>query len=597
MVKFRTLFFVLCLGLIGMQSAFATVNAAVDQRDIEMGDTIKLTISGSNMEKNAVPDLSEVIDNFDLRSSSQTQSVTMINGKMTNEIVWIFTLLPKHGGNVVIPAINVGNERSQPLTIHVKGSENTSTTTADDTRDTTTAVATRPDVFVKAELSPANPYVQSQALYKIRLFYNRQLANPQLAEPTASGIDFVRLGQSKTYQKEINNQPYQVVELNYAAFPKRSGTLNIPGPMFMGSILTDNVNNFMTPNTVKPVKVMANSLQMQVQAIPASVSAKKWLPAAEVKLTESWSADPSKFKVGVPITRTVKITAKGVDEKQLPQLLPTDVTGFQVYPDKPEVSADTDGKSVFATRIEKSAYMPTQDGIAEIPAVTVHWWNTQTNKEQTATIPASTINIAAGEGASTNTPITLAAPAVTTKIDAPSKAATTNTEPLTWRSRLITWIENNRWFDAVIICPWILLLISFAYFWQRDKKQVRHAYGNSTQEMEQIVKKESLRQARQRVEVAIKAHDPQQFAAALINLACCCWDDTTILSLSDVAAKCRTEKAKQAIQELDKLRYSYTSGLWQAEQTWKIIENEFMANSRNSGIQKEGLPELYPSAR
>jgi hypothetical protein len=561
-------------------AALADVSASVDKSTIQMGDTLQLTINAGNIPNNAVPDLSSVVDNFDLLSSGQTQQVTMVNNKMVSETMWVFTLIPKHVGNLTIPAINVGSEQTQPVIVHVQNTPVASTNAADSNQ-------AQQDVMVKAEMSPATPYVQSQATYILRLFYDKEIANPQLGEPTADGAEFIHLGQNRIYQKNINGHAYQVVELRYAMFPQKSGTLSIAGPTFIGQLASQDPDGWVSTSNVKPVHAAANAIETTIKAIPSNFGNHWWLPATHVQLTEQWATNPNQFTVGVPITRTIQLSAKGVLANQLPALMSTQVDGFQVYPDKPSTTSRTDGKDVFATRVEKAAYIPTQAGIVDLPAITVHWWNTDTNTAETATIPGQTINVLPAAGGTSNTPVT---PAPATHV-ATSLAKTTATSKL---QLMPIWLSNTIWFPVAIALA-VLWVISIGLFfwWRKLQSRKLSVIEPDAAAIEQA---ESLKQTRSRVEQAVKAQDPQLFALALIKFARQFWADSTILSLADIAEHCQNEATRQAVLELDKLRYSHSSGVWQASQTWDIISREFVKTAVAKDKPLEQLPELYPDA-
>ncbi|MFN7097695.1 MAG: BatD family protein, partial [Gammaproteobacteria bacterium] len=399
---------------------------------------------------------------------------------------------------------------------------------------------------------------------------------------------FIRIGQNEVYQKLINQQPYQVIEMKYALFPEKSGTLTIKGPTFNGNMFTGSMVTFTNAN-FKPVQATANTVQVTVKPIPAPANNSWWLPANDVQVSDKWSANLSDLQVGVPVTRTVKLAAQGIMASQLPNLITNNVPGFQVYPDKPQMTSSSDGSNVFGTRVETAAYIPTQAGTVTLPAIVVKWWNVQTDTMQTATIPAKTINIlpAAG-GASSPNASTGNATLAKQNQGTMTNLTATKTMPRLPIKSINYWV----WIAGGVVVLWLLTVICWLFY--RKRVTVKNKSIKMTDNANISAVADSLKQAKVRIEQAVKAQDPQLFATALIAFAQKVWPDATILSLTDIATKCKSVAAKEAIAALDKLRYSYSSGTWQAENTWQLIKDEFYIEKSTVKRDNGQLPKLYP---
>jgi hypothetical protein len=577
----------------------ADVTASVDKQSLDLGDNIQLTIYAGNISNNAVPDLSTVVNDFDLLSSSQTQQVAMSNNRMVTETVWIFTLSPKHAGILTIPAISLGSQQTSPITIRVNdgtGGISNAPVTASATPTVaasapppvtpSTATPSIPDVFLKADLSPSSPYVQSQAIYTLRLYYDKQIANPQISEPSADGANFIRIGQNDVYQKVINNHPYQVIEMKYAFFPEKSGTVNIKGPTFMGNMLVGSMVSFTNAN-FKSVQTSANSIKATIQPIPTAAANTWWLPAGDVQISEQWSSNLDNVQVGVPVTRTVKLAAQGIMATQLPVMIANNIPGFQIYPDKPAMTSSSDGENVFGTRIEKAAYIPTQAGTVTLPSIVVNWWDTKTDMMETATLPAKTINVLPAASGSSQ-------PITPVSIPSNTESNTLMTNLTTQKNSVISKMKaTNYWFWITVALGIIWLITIIAWLIYRGTR-VKKTVAQLNEKSHDIGTSETLRQARARVEQAVKAQNPQQFAVALIGLAQRVWPEASILSLTDIASKCKSAQAKEAIAALDKIRYSASSGTWQADFTWQMIANDLVPEKSISKKNDGQLPKLYP---
>lgn len=586
LISIIILVFILCTTI-----AKATVTASIDKPSMLLGDTMQLSIYGDNLSANAVPDLSNVVDDFNLLSSSQTQQVAMVNNRMTSETVWIFVLSPKRAGSQVIPPISVGTQQTAPLTINVTDPGNAQpneATPSDQTQPAQTApknVDNTPSIFIKADLSPPSPYVQAEAIYTLRLFYNKQIVNPQMGIPSVDGANFIRIGDNRIYQKTINNRSYQVIEMKYAVFPEKEGILTIKGPEFSGDVVLNDNRSFLIGGT-KPIQAQGNTIMINVKPIPVTAQNTWWLPADDVQISEKWSADLNNLRAGVPVTRTITLAAKGTTATQLPTMISTDVPGFQVYPDKPTLTSSSDGETVFGTRIEKAAYIPSESGSVNIPAIKISWWNTRTNTLESAILPAKTLTILNGQGGTE--PTVGATPPVSSK---PVEKIT-----LTKKSLIEHAQTANNWFWVALslVIVWFITVMAFLIYMK--KRKIKKNSVTQPAEAKPLTG-ESFKILKARMDQAVKAHDPQQFATALIALAKHVWPESEILSLADIVKKCQTAAAKEAILGLDALRYSYTSTSWQADITWKMISKELVKTTEQSDRDEDALPDLYPNNR
>ena len=151
------------------------------------------------------------------------------------------------------------------------------------------------------------------------------------------------------------------------------------------------------PNTVAAAVREAaklNVTMLTVKPIPANYSGDQWLPVNKLQLAEKWSADPSTFMVGEPITRTLEESASGLTAAQLPALADsTTLDGFKLYPDQVQLTDDKNDAGISGKRVQKIAYIPTRAGNVTLPAIEVKWWDVATGKEQVTSLPAHTFTI------------------------------------------------------------------------------------------------------------------------------------------------------------------------------------------------------------
>ena len=288
--------------------ATVPVIASIDQPELAVGETLRLSLTINDAGNAASPNTKDLKKDFDIISTARRNRIVMINGKTTSKSQWVFELMPKHAGTITIPAIDVGGQKSQPLMVKVGPS------TSSASPDAQAAANDNKAVFLTAELEPKNLYVQSQGIYTLKIFFSVNVQNPTLTEPQADNAMIMHINNDRNYKKIIDGKHYQVLERHYAIFPQQSGDMTINGPIFSGDVLATNQamtgSSRMITTGWHTLRAAAKPIALKVKPIPAAANQQWWLPAADVKLSEKWSDNPPKFHVGQPITRTLTLEAR-----------------------------------------------------------------------------------------------------------------------------------------------------------------------------------------------------------------------------------------------------------------------------------------------
>ncbi|MCP4041265.1 MAG: protein BatD, partial [Gammaproteobacteria bacterium] len=200
----------------------ADITASVDRPVISDEDTFSLRLTIAGKGSGGEPDLAPLRKDFEVLGTGKSSRINIINGRMESRTEWKITLAPRHDGEIVIPAIEVGGDKSQPLMIKVLKASQAS-------------AGRSQDLFLEVEAGPTAPYVQSQVTYTVRLFF-REISEGQLYDPEPVNALVRRIGEDVSYTAQRNNQSYRVIERRYAIFPQASGRLTVPAPMFSGKV-------------------------------------------------------------------------------------------------------------------------------------------------------------------------------------------------------------------------------------------------------------------------------------------------------------------------------------------------------------------------
>ncbi len=372
------------LVLIGLtlltHAAGAAVTAKVDRPVVDLNESFTLDIIvDSNTDSE--PQIAVLEEDFYIGQSSQLSNTSIINGQISRSWTWTYALMAKRTGNIVIPAITVGSEQSNPLTIRV--------------REPSDAPPGEADVFVTSEVDFEETYVQAQILYTIKIYRAVATRQPSLREPQITGAEvLVELaGDERSYDAELNGRTYDVVERVIAIYPQESGEIQISPALFEARVLRDG--------RITGRKVFnsdSHSVTILPQpAPPADRPNATWLPARDVRLSEEWSRDADEVSAGEPLTRRVRLSALGQLETQLPAIEPPPVDGLNTYPDRPELRRVVELGGIRGIREDQYALIGVNAGPASLPALEVPWWDIEAGEWRVATLPGRTIEVVASQ--------------------------------------------------------------------------------------------------------------------------------------------------------------------------------------------------------
>jgi hypothetical protein len=435
------------LMLVSVSAQAANIEVFVDRNPIALNDSFQLTFSATSSPDDD-PDFRPLQQDFEILNQRQTNQSSWINGKSTKSIKWFLTVMAKRSGNITVPAINFGDDHSSPLSLVIKKTSSHQN------------IQTQ-DIFLEVEVNPKQAYVQAQVLYTMRFYQRVQIAQATLSDPEIDNAIIETLEGDKTYNTQIKGVNYRVTERNYAIFPQQSGVITIPPLVLSAQLIINDRNSrnsfFNTPNT-QTKRVSSNEVTLNVLPSPKDFTGQHWLPAKKFQLQQSWSNKNLEVNVGEPITRTITMIASGVTASQLPDLtLHHADPQLKIYPDQAISNDQKQSNGIKAVREQKAAFIPSAPGVFELPAIEIPWFNTLTNKMETATLPA--VKITANGQALTSPK--------TSDSNSNDKAEPSNNVEV---EQVIATTENPfwKWIALVLALGW-LLTISFM-LWSRFKQ-------------------------------------------------------------------------------------------------------------------------------
>ena len=534
----------LLIGTVQVQAA--ELVASVDRSRLNTGETVELTLESSDVTQFGKPDLTPLEPAFEVRGTRQVNQLTTLNDGNQATTRWIITLLPRQNGSVEIPPLQLGDVQSQPLTVQVLESEN---------QDSPKKLS---PVFLEASLDQPSVYVQAQAILTLRIYHSVSLYDDSSLTPLQSPDARIEaLGDSRTYETDINGLRHGVIEMRYAIYPQHSGELTIPAQVFSATLVDAQPAqeaDGQAPKSGKMMRVASAEIMLNVKAKPASYPTDAaWLPARSISLSENWNPDPEHAQVGDSLTRSLTLKVEGLASSQLPPLPATDVNGLRRYPDQAVLGNENTERGLVGSREEREALVPTRSGEIELPAVDVIWWNTFEDHLEHTSLPAQTLQVA------NNPSLVVDTPASTPQVMAG------DSETLWW------WKLST----LILACT---TLLGFGLWW-RARWQPAILRAAQTGPSPRTVLDDLKR--------ACQANDSHATRQALDA-----WARQQPETLADMAA--RFVPLSDALDGLNGALYSETGQHWQGDDLWRAIRAIPIAERVHDPVGDTGLPPLYP---
>jgi hypothetical protein len=356
-------------------AAGAEVRARIEPRIIDELETARLVLRTTGTAIRTL-DLTALANDFEVLGTQTASQYQSMNGVVEAWVEYQITLRPTRAGKITIPPIEIDGERSQPVTLEVRGI------------DPALRAAIDGMVFFELEITRNPVYVRGETILVRRLYYSAQTqiysdlpGPPELADALVMPI-----GETRSSSVDRNGQRYGVIEQRFAIFPERAGTLTVP-PISLTSSVRLQVDGRVRRTGAR---VSSQALSIEVLPIPPEYPPDApWLPATSLTVVDTWSPEQARYAVGEPLQRTVDIRVEGnlaAAIAPLDDALPD--TSFRQYPEPAVLADDRGGPSVVGRRTTEYAIIPTAPGSVALPELSVVWWDVDGRRVRVArTLP------------------------------------------------------------------------------------------------------------------------------------------------------------------------------------------------------------------
>lgn len=391
-----TAFIIFAASLMAAQSALASlsISAQTDRTELEITENLYLTVtisadSGSVPEP-ALPPMS----NFNAYSSGRSQSISIINGKITTSAAFTYILTPRFIGKQTIPAISVFNGREKAMTPEIEiivtksgaarqtnaaqGQQQPAQQSSAARAGRQAAAKAGSPIFLKAETDRKTAYPGQQINLVIRFFTAVPLtSNPQYLPPAYKNLIFEDLPPVRNGEIAIKGTRYSYSEIKTALFGLSPGPASVSPASVIAQVQSDEqidpfdpnfFQKFFSINGTQGATKEFKTENLALNILPLPEGAPASFTGAAGKYTISSELDRRQTRQGEAVNLSVTVSGNGslktITAPKLPEL-----PDFKVFDTMSSLDIDKHDDIIGGKKVFTTVIVPRSEGSTRIPPV------------------------------------------------------------------------------------------------------------------------------------------------------------------------------------------------------------------------------------
>jgi hypothetical protein len=371
-----------------------SINLSLDRNEASITDNIRMVVRISGIRSTDLLPSINGLESFDVIQQGSSSRVEIINGEFSSAVEYNYMIQPKEEG-----AYEIG-----PARLDIDGKTITSNTEKITvTKPKASSGIDRGEIFLNASLSSEKVYIEEQAVYTLKLYYQVGVRDISLSLPEAEHLTIKQIGKASEYQSVYNGKPYQVVEVRYILIPSREGTYAIKPARISLTVMQSRRGSgfgifddpFFSVQTGAPKNVISEPLELKVLPLP-----KQGRPSGFTGMIGTFDMktrlEPVKIKNGDSATLTVIIEGHG-NIKMIPDLKGPVQQNIKTYADQPVLEESVDSSGMHGSKTMKWALVPEKEGQYEISPLTVSFFDTQKQQYRTIETRPLQLSVLPGE--------------------------------------------------------------------------------------------------------------------------------------------------------------------------------------------------------
>tara|TARA_B100000315_G_scaffold115297_1_gene105826 strand:- start:2831 stop:4630 length:1800 start_codon:yes stop_codon:yes gene_type:complete len=381
---------------VDIQAEDISIEATINTNRIELGSSLQLTVTITGT-RDTVPIKLPEIDGLESRYVGPSTRISIVNGKFSSSVAYIYTLIPLKTGKFQIPSLSTTlsgkTYKTSPIDIEVNGKGASPGIQQD--KASTLSLSLKDKVFMVAEMPKLRLYLNERSSLTFKLYVGDvSLRDVQFPDFEQIGLTVDEFQEPKQYRETIGGKSYKVAEFKTFIYPTRTGKLKIGPASLKINILLRNTERRKRPGRFgrffdddfmgsffgevqkHPINVESNAIAINVVPLPEEGKPENFSGAVG-RFDFKSSISPTEVKVGDPITLKMAIRGDGnMKSVTMPALEAGE--NFKVY--DPQIKEEKGGVKTL-----EQVVIPKSERTKEIPAIEFSYFNVEEKKYKTIT--------------------------------------------------------------------------------------------------------------------------------------------------------------------------------------------------------------------
>lgn len=359
------------------------VLTSVSNNQVSIGDIFILNIEIDDSDSDYQLDTRPLEKEFTVFRPSKSQRSEYINGNFTQHTQWQIRLQAKRSGDLTIPVLKIGQLNTQAIQLSVIPVSKQATKTADNR------------VFMENSINKTSLYIGQPLIFTTHIYIAQATENLNLIGPELKDASIEVYGQDTNEEAIKNGIRYKMITRQFQITSDKAGDFVIHSPLLSGDLIkVVNLSNRQNQVIAVPINIHGDSIQIQVKDKPADFQG-EWLISEDVRLLENSPLTQQNFHLGDPITRNITLQIASINKDKLPTITFNYPKGLRFYPDQDEIKEGQANGLLYSQRTMRHAIIPDHAGELTLPEIKIAWWNSLTDKQEYAVLPAQTLTILA----------------------------------------------------------------------------------------------------------------------------------------------------------------------------------------------------------
>lgn len=379
----------LAASLCAPAAAVLNIAADTDRNTVEIDGNLYLTVTVSGDSANVPePDLPNM-QNFNVYSSGRSQSISIINGRITTSVSFTYILTPRFLGPQTIPPIAVSTGKEKAVTPEIKINVVKATARpqpkarparrpARPSRADRAEAERGEQLFLKAETDRKSAYPGEQINLSVKFYTAVPLSsNPQYMPPSFKNIISEDLPPARNGETDINGVRYSYSEIKSALFALAPGTAEIrPATVVAQVASTDPIDPF-DPNFFqkmlagsaaqgRSVNLATDLVRLTIKPFPAG--APKGFNGAVGDYLVTASADRAEPKAGEAVNFSITVSGRGNLKAVTAPKFP-DLPDFKVFDTMSSLDVNKKGDVITGKKTFTYILVPRSEGKKTVPPI------------------------------------------------------------------------------------------------------------------------------------------------------------------------------------------------------------------------------------